>query len=69
METSKLIELCLMQRDLIKIKKKRLREIRDPKRRIIKTVTMVNLKIELMFLEQELCDKITLPLDYAVQDQ
>jgi hypothetical protein len=69
METSKLIEVYLMHRWLIKTGKKRLKEIRDPKRRIIHTVNMVNIVIDLTFLEQELCDKIILPFEYIVQDQ
>lgn len=69
MEDDKLIRICLAYRQLVKERKAKLGRIKNPVFRIMPAITLVNLKIDLALLEDELCQRITLGIDYAVQDR
>lgn len=69
MEDEKLIRVCMAYRQLVRERSAKLRRITNPLFRIMPAITLVSLKIDLALLEEELCKRIKLGIDYAVQDR
>lgn len=62
----RLIQACIMWDELVRAKEKRVKKIQHPLLRIIPTIDLVNRKIELRSMVDELASRITLDFNHAV---
>lgn len=63
----RLESICLAWPELIRKKEEKYKAIKDPLHRIMPAITIINLKIELRHMEEELCKHIKLPIQYEIQ--
>jgi hypothetical protein len=66
-DIKRLENICLAWPELIRKKEEKYKAIKDPRHRIMPAVTIINLKIELRAMEEELCKHIKLPLEYDIK--
>ena len=66
-DIKRLENICLTWPELIRNKEKRYKLIANPVHRIMPAITIINLKIELRHMEDELCKHIKLPLEYDIK--
>lgn len=66
-DIKRLESICLTWPELIRKKEEKYKAIKDPRHRIMPAITLINLKIELRNMEDELCKYIRLPIEYEIQ--
>lgn len=62
-QITQLINLCITWRQLIQTKSKAYALIQDPLQRIRPALELIDLRIELALMEEELCGHLTFPIE------
>lgn len=66
-DLNQLLELSACWQQLIKEKQKRYIQIPSPENRILPAIKLASLKLDLRYMEEELCSKIQIELSDVLQ--